>query len=76
MLAKLTSKNQLTIPAELLRQVPTSDYFEATVEAGAILLRPVVVRPAIDLERIRGTLAEAGLTEADVQDAVRWARRT
>jgi hypothetical protein len=74
-LAKLTSKNQITIPAELLKQVPTCDYFEATVERGAILLRPVIVRPAVHVERIRDTLAEAGLTEADVRDAVRWARR-
>jgi|GEM_PF-3765130 len=30
---------------------------------------------AIDLENIRDTLVEAGMSEADVLDSVRWARR-
>ena len=41
MLAKLTSKNQLTLPADLVRRLPASEYFDATLESGAIVLRPV-----------------------------------
>ena len=75
MLAKLTSKNQLTVPAELLRQLPKAEYFEATVEGSAIVLRPVRVTRAVDLEQLRDKLAAAGLTEDSVKDAVAWSRQ-
>ena len=74
MLAKLTSKNQLTLPADLLRQIPRVDYFEASVHDGAIVLRPVQVVPAVDLERVRDAIAAGGIHEEDVAEAVRWAR--
>lgn len=75
MLAKLTSKNQLTLPVELVRSLPPAEYFDATLESGAIVLRPVQMVPVVDIERIRDAVAEAGATEADVGRAVRWARR-
>lgn len=74
MLAKLTSKNQLTLPIDLLRQLPRADYFEASIDNGAIMLRPVQVVAAIDLERVRTAVADAGAVEADVAGAVHWAR--
>jgi hypothetical protein len=74
MLAKLTSKNQLTLPVDLLRQLPKAEYFEATVDGGAIVLRPVRVVAALDLERVRDAVAAAGATEADVAEAVAWSR--
>lgn len=74
MLARLTSKNQLTLPAELVRQLPRSDYFDAEIADGAIVLRPVRVVPIIDLERVRDEVAAAGATEADVEQAIAWAR--
>lgn len=75
MLAKLTSKNQLTLPIDLLRQLPRVEYFEASVDNGAIVLRPVGVVPAVDLEHIRAAVQSAGAWEEDVTDAVLWARR-
>ena len=75
MLAKLTSKNQLTLPAEVLRGVPRSDLFDATVENGAILLRPVRVVSAVDLDALRDAVTAMGATEEDVPAAVAWARR-
>ena len=75
MLAKLTSKNQLTIPAELLRGLPRVQYFDASIDGGTIVLRPVEVRPAVDLEQIRSVLEDAGIREEEVGEAVRWARR-
>jgi hypothetical protein len=75
MLAKLTSKNQLTLPVDLLRQLPRVEYFEATLDGGAIVLRPVQVIPAVDLERVREALVEAGVREDEVVNAVAWARR-
>ena len=75
MLAKLTSKNQLTLPIDLLRQLPRVEYFEASVDSGTIVLRPVQVVPAADLERIRDAVAAGGALEDDVADAVGWARQ-
>jgi len=75
MLTKKTSKNQVTLPRSLLDRLPQSDYFDATVENGALVLRPVRVAPVLDLERVRDRVAAAGATAADVRAAVRWARR-
>ena len=75
MLAKLTSKNQITLPIDLLRQLPRVEYFEASVDGGTIVLRPVQVVPALDLERVRDAVAAAGAHQDDVADAVAWARR-
>ncbi len=41
MVVKRTSKNQVTLPVALLRRLPESDYFEATVVDGTLVLRPV-----------------------------------
>lgn len=74
MLARLTSKNQLTLPVEVVRNVPASQYFDATVENGAIVLRPVRVVPAVDVEALRDAVAQSA-SEDDVADAIAWARR-
>lgn len=74
MLTKRTAKNQITLPAALLKQLPAAEYFDATVENGTLVLRPVRVVPAVDLELIRDRLVEAGVTERDVPAAIRWAR--
>lgn len=74
MLTRKSSKNQITLPVALLAELPSSDYFEATVENGALVLCPVRVVPAVDLEQIRTRLAEAGVTEAEVPEAIQWAR--
>lgn len=71
MLAKKTSKNQITLPKRIADQFPAVDYFEVTSEAGKIVLRPVEVDP---LARVREKLAEMGLAEGDVRAAVEWAR--
>ena len=76
MLAKLTSKNQLTLPVDLLRQLPVVEYFDATVTDGAIVLRPVQMVPAVDLERVRDAVQAAGASEEDVEQAVEWARKS
>jgi bifunctional DNA-binding transcriptional regulator/antitoxin component of YhaV-PrlF toxin-antitoxin module len=75
MLAKLTSKNQLTLPKRVLEAVGTSAppvYFEVAVEDGRIVLTPARVGSA---DAVRRKLAELGITEADVANAVGWARR-
>ena len=74
MLTKRTSKNQITLPAALLRQLPETDYFDASVDDGAIVLRPVRIVPAIDLEQVRNQVHAAGAAETDVPAAIQWAR--
>ena len=71
MLAKLTSKNQLTLPAAILEKVPGVVYFEVQAEDGRITLTPVRVSQA---DAARDKLAQLGITEQDVEDAVAWAR--
>lgn len=71
MLAKKTVKNQITLPKKIVEQLPTTDYFDVRLESGAVVLRPVEVDRSA---RVREKLAELGITEQDVRDAVRWAR--
>jgi hypothetical protein len=71
MLAKLTSKNQLTLPKSVVEAVEASEYFDVEVRAGQIVLTPVRIQRG---DAVRAKLAALGLTEADVDDAVRWAR--
>lgn len=71
MLAKLTSKNQLTLPKAVVAAVKGAEYFEVTEENGRIVLTPVRIARA---DAVRAKLGELGLSEADVADAVAWAR--
>ena len=71
MLAKLTSKNQLTLPKAITSAVEATDYFDVTTENGRIVLTPIRVNRA---EEVRAKLAELGLSETDVKDSVAWAR--
>ncbi|WP_425153253.1 AbrB/MazE/SpoVT family DNA-binding domain-containing protein [Candidatus Palauibacter sp.] len=72
MLAKLTSKNQLTLPKAVILGFPDIDYFDVAEENGRIVLTPVQVTRA---DAVRAKLAELGLSDGDVADAVAWARR-
>jgi hypothetical protein len=73
MLAKLTSKNQLTLPKAVTQAVGAADYFEVEARDGQIVLTPVRIQRS---DALRAKLAELSLTEADVSNAVAWARRT
>jgi hypothetical protein len=73
MLAKLTAKNQLTLPKSITRQVGEAEYFEVTVEHGQIILTPVKIQKA---EAVRAKLAALDLTEEDIKEAVMWARQS
>lgn len=72
MLAKLTSKNQLTLPKKVLEALGAVTHFEIEVEADRLVLRPARIGAAADVRR---KLAELGITDADVADAVTWARK-
>ena len=72
MLAKLTSKNQLTLPKSITQAIGQSEYFEIKVENGQIILTPVKIQRA---DAVRAKLAALKLTEQDITDAVTWARQ-
>ena len=72
MLAKLTSKNQLTLPKAVVREFPGARYFEVRVEKGRIVLVPARVT---SLEGVWRKFESLGITEQDIEDAVRWARK-
>lgn len=77
MLAKKTSKNQLTLPKEIADRFPGAEYFDVQVKGRAILLRPVRIEPEDDesgIEAIREKVRRLRLTEKDVAKAVEWAR--
>jgi len=71
MLAKLTSKNQITLPKAAISRVDATEYFDVTVDNGRIILTPVRMQQA---QAVRDKLAQLGITEQDVEDAVAWAR--
>ncbi len=72
MLAKITSKNQLTLPKAITNTIGPVEYFEVVARDGQIVLTPVRIQRA-DAVRAKLTLLE--LTQQDVADAVTWARR-
>ena len=76
MLVKKTSKNQITLPKEIIKNFPDIEYFEAKVEGEKIVLIPVKVIPAnITLEKIREKIKNLGITKEDVKEAIKWARK-
>ncbi|MBI3140545.1 MAG: AbrB/MazE/SpoVT family DNA-binding domain-containing protein [Rhodocyclales bacterium] len=73
MLAKLTSKNQITLPKAVAQAFPGTEYFEVQAEGGRIVLTPVRIGRA---DAVREKLAALGIVEQDVAQAVAWARKS
>jgi len=72
MLAKLTSKNQLTLPKSIIMSVGKADYYDVAIESGRIILTPVRIQQA---DTVRAKLEALGINEQDVSDAIHWARK-
>jgi hypothetical protein len=76
MLARKTSKNQLTLPKEIVGNFPGVDLFDATIEENRIVLTPVKVTPiTASLAGVRAKMKKLGLTPGDAAEAVKWARK-
>jgi bifunctional DNA-binding transcriptional regulator/antitoxin component of YhaV-PrlF toxin-antitoxin module len=72
MLAKVTSKNQLTLPKAILQRIGEVEYFDVQAEENKIVLTPMKVYPA---EKVRAKLQDLGITENDIADAISFARQ-
>jgi len=73
MLAKMTAKNQLTLPKAITNAVGPAQYFDVQAKDGQIVLTPVRIQRA---DAVRAKLAELNLKDVDVEEAVDWARRS
>lgn len=73
MLAKMTSKNQITIPKKIVDQIPDAKYFEVELKDGLVVLKPLQLYET-DLEKIRSKIKSLGLKPDSVREAVKWAR--
>jgi hypothetical protein len=71
MLAKLTVKNQLTLPKAVITRFAGVEYFDVSTDGSAITLKPL---QQSHLDDVWAHLEKLGITEQDVSDAVRWAR--
>jgi hypothetical protein len=73
MLAKMTVKNQLTLPKAVITRFAGVEYFDVSTDGSVISLKPL--RPS-KADEVRQYLADLGITEQDVTDAIAWARES
>ena len=71
MLAKITAKNQLTLPKSLTQAVGATEYFDVEARDGQLILTPVRIQRG---DAVRAKLVELDLTDDDTAAAVAWAR--
>jgi hypothetical protein len=71
MLAKLTAKNQLTLPKAATAAVESTEYFDVQTRGGTIVLTPVRIQRG---DAVRAKLAELELTTRDIANAIDWSR--
>jgi hypothetical protein len=71
-LAKKTTKNQITLPKRVVDRFTGVEYFEVSTDGACIILRPLQKSRA---EEVRARLAELQVDEEDVKAAVAWARK-
>lgn len=72
MLAKLTTKNQLTLPKTVVNLVGNAEYYDVEVQSGRIVLTPVRIQ---DANAVRDKLASLNISQEDINDAIEWARQ-
>ena len=75
MLAKRTSKNQITLPKDIVKAFSDTEYFDVSIEGNRILLVPVKITPVgSTLEGVKDKMKRLGITGKDVGEAIQWAR--
>lgn len=71
-LAKKTSKNQITLPKAVVANFRGVDYFEISTDGHSIVLRPLQASRAAE---VRERLERLGMGEEEVAAALQWARK-
>jgi len=69
-LAKLTVKNQLTLPKSVTQALGPVQYFEVQEKAGQIILTPVRIQRG---DALRAKLAELEIDAKTIESALDWA---
>jgi hypothetical protein len=72
MLAKRTSKNQITLPKAIIAGFEDIEYFEISQQDGRIILEPVQINQA---DKVREKLNALGIKERDLEDAIQYVRK-
>lgn len=72
MLAKKTTKNQITLPKKVVARFTGVEYFDVTTDGECIILRPLQESRA---DEVRARLAQMKIDDDDVATAVAWARK-
>ncbi len=77
MLCKRTYKNQVTLPKKIMEGFGDVEYFEVEAQDNKIILKPVEISPVktSSLSQIRGKISSLGLSEGDIEKAIKWARK-
>lgn len=73
--AKLPVEKESALPKSVLGDFPGVENFEVVRTEAGIRLKPLRPVETEKIDRIREKIAERGLTESEVRDAVEWARR-
>jgi hypothetical protein len=75
-LAKLTSKNQLTLPKTVVAAFPGTTHFEVKVKGNELILVPAALYAhGGPLEEARKRVKQLGLDASMVSEAVAWVRK-
>lgn len=72
MLAKKTSKNQITLPKKIADNFPGIDYFDVQADKDRIILKPLRTERS---DEVREKLKSLKISDKDIADAVAWARK-
>lgn len=77
MLCKITRKNQVTLPKKILERFGRIEYFDAESDENKIILIPVTMTPIkkLNLSDIQEKISSLGISEEDIDNAVKWARK-
>ena len=73
MLAKITTKNQITIPKKIIDRIPDVKYFDVELNDDVVVLKPLRFYDT-NLEEIRAKVRKLGLKQDSVAEAIKWAR--
>jgi len=73
MLAKITSKNQITIPKKIIEKIPGIKHFDVEFKDGVIIMKPIRFYDT-NLDQIRAKVKKLGLKENSVAEAIKWAK--